>query len=45
VLDTMGERNIDALIEVDESGNIVKVITRDQIESALLQELATRTAQ
>ena len=44
-LDTMGERNIDALIEVDESGNIVKVITREQIESALLQELATRTAQ
>jgi hypothetical protein len=44
-LDAMGERNIDALIEVDESGNIVKVITRAQIESALLQELATRTAQ
>ncbi|HEU0114565.1 MAG TPA: hypothetical protein VFQ80_07810, partial [Thermomicrobiales bacterium] len=44
-LDIMSERNIDALIEVDGSGNIVKVITREQIESALLQELATRTAQ
>ena len=41
----MSERNIDALIELDGSGNIVKVITRAQIESALLQELATRTAQ
>lgn len=44
-LDLMSERNIDALIELDGSGNIVKVITRAQIESALLQELATRTAQ
>lgn len=44
-LDTMSERNIDALIEVDASGNIVKVITREQIESALIQELVTRTAQ
>lgn len=44
-LDTMSERNIDALIELDGNGNIVKVITRSQIESALLRELATRTAQ
>jgi hypothetical protein len=44
-LDTMSERNIDALIEIDGSGNIVKVITREQIESALIQELVTRTAQ